>query len=88
MKFKKGFVLRTIGGENTLVGEGIEQIDFNKLIILNQTAVIIWNNLKDKDFSTEDAVNVLLENYEVEREVAEKDVTELFRQLSKAGILE
>lgn len=88
MKFKKGFVLRTIGGENTLVGEGIEQIDFNKLIILNQTAVIIWNNLKDKDFSTEDAVNVLIENYEVEREVAEKDVTELFRQLSKAGILE
>ncbi len=71
MKFKKGFVLRSIGGENALVGEGVEQIDFNKIVVLNQSAADIWNALNSREFSTQDAVDILLGNYEVDRETAE-----------------
>lgn len=88
MKFKKGFVLRSIGGENALVGEGVEQIDFNKIIVLNSSAADIWNTLNGREFTLEDAVGVLLGDYEVDRETAEKDVKSLFDKLSKAGILE
>ena len=35
MKQKKGFVLREVCGENVIVAEGIETVNFNKLISLN-----------------------------------------------------
>ena len=35
MKQKNGFVLRTICGTNVVVGEGLEQINFNKMVSLN-----------------------------------------------------
>ena len=36
MKQKKGFVLRTVCGENVIVGEGLETVNFGKLISLNE----------------------------------------------------
>ena len=35
MKIKKGFVLRDICGENIIVAEGKENIDFTKIISMN-----------------------------------------------------
>ena len=42
MKLKKGFVLREVCGENVIVGEGVETVDFGKLINLNPTAALLW----------------------------------------------
>ena len=46
MKLKKGFVLREVCGEKVIVGEGIETVNFGKLISLNDTAAMLWT----KDF--------------------------------------
>ena len=43
MRQKKGFVLRNVCGDNVIVGEGLEQINFNKLLTLNDTATFLWN---------------------------------------------
>ena len=42
MKLKKGFVLRDVAGEKIVSAEGLEQMDFNKLITLNPTAAYLW----------------------------------------------
>ena len=42
MKIKKGFVLRQMCGENIVTAEGLEHINFNKLISLNSTAAFLW----------------------------------------------
>jgi hypothetical protein len=42
MKTKDGFVLREMCGENIITGEGLEHINFNKLISLNSTAAFLW----------------------------------------------
>ena len=88
MKFRKGLTLRSIVGENVLVAEGVESVDFNKMIVLNSTAKFLWENLQDKDFTEDEAVTLLTENYDVDKERAQADVAKLFEQLKKSGIFE
>ena len=38
MKIKEGFVLRQMCGENIVAGEGLQHINFNKLLSLNESA--------------------------------------------------
>ena len=42
MRIKKGFVLREVCGEWVVSGESLEQINFNKLVTLNASAVFLW----------------------------------------------
>ena len=48
MKTKKGFVLRNVCGENIIVAEGKENIDFTKIISMNETAAYLWKNVEGK----------------------------------------
>ena len=42
MKIKEGFVLREMCGENIVAAEGLQNINFNKLISLNSPAAFLW----------------------------------------------
>ena len=42
MKIKNGFVLRTVCGENVIVGEGLDAINFGRMLSLNETAAWLW----------------------------------------------
>ena len=44
MRIKKGFVLRELAGEKIVSGEGLEQLDFNKIVSLNTSAAYIWEH--------------------------------------------
>ena len=46
MKTKKGFRLRIICGENVVVAEGIENIDFSKIISMNESAAYLWQKVE------------------------------------------
>ena len=88
MKIKDGFTLRTMLGENIVVGEGLSQVNFNKLITLNETAAFLWKEDTGKVFTTEDLVQLLLDNYEVEKDRASEDVDKLVETWIKEGIVE
>jgi hypothetical protein len=87
-KIKEGFVLRTICGQNVISGEGLDQVNFSKLISLNDTATFLWKVAQDGDFTEEDLVSRLLEEYEVEQEVAAKDVHAMISQWRELGLVE
>ena len=88
MKIKDGFTLRTMLGENIVVGEGLSQVNFNKLISLNETAAFLWKEVQGKTFGKEDLVKLLLDNYEVEEERAAADVDKLIDTWIKEGLIE
>lgn len=74
MKAKKGFRLRPLGNEYILFGEGLEQINFNKMITLNETAAFLWKQVEDgKDFDAQTLADALLSEYEVSEEQALAD---------------
>ena len=65
MTAKKGFNLREICGERILIAEGKENIDFSKVISMNESAAYLWNKLQDKEFTTADMARLRAEEYEV-----------------------
>lgn len=88
MKQKKGFRLRTICGENIIVAEGIANVDFSKIISLNESAASLWQQTEGKDFSEEDLANMLCEEYEVDADTALRDARQLAQCWLEAGIIE
>ena len=87
MKTKKGFRLRSICGENVIVAEGIENIDFSRIISMNDTSAYLWNNIQGKDFTEDDLVALLLSEYEVDEPTAKADVSGLVAKWKEAGIV-
>jgi len=88
MKIKEGFVLRTICGQNVVSGEGLQQVNFSKLISLNDTAAYLWKAVEGKEFTEEDLVDLLLAEYEVERERAAADVASLCANWKEMGLID
>ena len=89
MKQKKGFVLREVCGEKVIVAEGLETINFGKLISLNDTAAMLWKKATELgDFTVEQLTDTLTEAYEVSREQALSDVEILTNRWKEAGLIE
>ena len=88
MKAKKGFNLRTVCGENILVAEGEENIDFSNIISMNESSAYLWNSIQGKDFEVRDLVDLLIEMYEVDEETATRDARLLVDQWKQAEIIE
>ena len=88
MKVKNGFELRDVCGENVIIAHGVENIDFTKVITLNESAALIWKQVEGKDFTEDDMVKILLDEYEVEEPQAQVDVKNLLESWLKAGFVE
>lgn len=88
MKTKKGFTLRPLGNEYILIAEGVETVDFNQMISLNESAALLWENVDGKDFDTDTLINLLIEHYGISHEQAAKDIQPLIQSWKKAGIIE
>ena len=87
MKIKDGFILRSICGEYVVVGEGLSQINFNKMLSMNDSAAYLWKEVEGKEFSAEDLIRLLLDKYEVSREMAAADVEKLLEIWIKEGVV-
>ena len=53
MRTKTGFVLKDVCGEKIVVAEGRENIDFTKIISMNDSAAYLWEKVQDMDFDVE-----------------------------------
>ena len=88
MKLKEGFILRQLCKEYIVVAEGLQNVDFNKMIVLNETAAFLWNGVLGKDFTVEDLTNLLLGRYDVEEERAALDSKAIAQSWIDAGLAE
>ena len=88
MKIKKGFVLREMCGENIVTAEGLEHINFNKMISLNSTAAFLWKKVVGKEFTAEEMAQLVIEEYGIDMELALKDSKALCQAWADAGVSE
>lgn len=88
MKIKSGFELRTICRENIIISHGRENINFTKIISLNESAAYVWREMFGKDFTLKDMCDALMAEYEVEESVAMRDCEELLKEWTKVGFIE
>ena len=88
MKAKPGFNLREVCGENIIVAEGEENIDFSNIIRMNESSAYLWRNIQGKEFTHDDLVELLLQEYDVDEATALADVKNLTDLWAQAGIIE
>lgn len=88
MKTRKGFTLRPLGQEYILVAEGLEAVDFSRMISLNASAALLWQEVEGKEFDADTLVNILLDNYDIMREVAQNDVATMLQTWKEANLIE
>lgn len=86
MIIKKDLIKREIAGDTILVPVGTAVYDSNGLFVLNELASFIWDLLPGAE-NSEDILNAVLEEYEVEKEAAEKDIEEFLLKLQEMEII-
>ena len=86
---KKDFLIHTIANEKVLIGNG-EQINFSKMLVLNDTAAFVIAELQKQDapIALEELAQSLHNHFEIEYEVAFSDVKELINQLQEQEVIE
>ena len=86
MNINSEYVMREIAGDTILIPIGDTINNFNGLVILNELAKFIWEKMPQaKD--EEELLNYILDEYEVEREVAKSDLDEFLEMLKKENII-
>lgn len=88
MKIVDGFRLRDVMGQATVIGEGVNQVNFNKLITLNTSAAFLWKAIEGKEFDVETLKSLLVDEYGIDVQLAEKDAESIAKQWSEAGLVE
>ena len=86
MKVKDGFVLREVCGETIVVPTGKRSIEFNGLINVNELGAFLWEKLQE-ECTLEQLADYVLQEYEVSKEIALKDITEFVEVLDKYDLL-
>lgn len=87
MRITEGFRLRDVMGQATVIGEGVAQVDFNKLIVLNSTAAYLWKEIEDKDFDAATLAELLIKEYGIDNELAQKDAEAILSQWIEIGLV-
>ena len=87
MKTKKGYTLRDLGSEHILVAEGLEAVDFTRMISMNASAAFLWQEVEGKDFDADTLADLLVEGYDIPRDVAIRDVAALLQTWKDANLI-
>ena len=86
MKIDRNFVLREIAGEYIIIPTGKTALEFNGLITVNEIGMELWKMLQN-DVTFEDLLNGIMEEYDVDEDVAKEDIQDFLDKLSNGGIL-
>lgn len=86
MRLKSGFELVNVAGDYMLIPIGEEVDDFNGTIILNEVSAFLLGKLKT-DIEKDDLVQILIDEYDVDRATAQSDVDKMVGELIKMGVV-
>ena len=89
MKIREEYKIREMAGEHVIVmpgGGGFA--DMTRIVSLNPSSLYLWEALRGRDFTAEDAADLLTERYEVDAETALQDAGLWVARLAECGIVE
>ena len=75
-----------VAGDYIIIPTGKTVLEFNGLITVNEVGVSIWNMLQ-KEVTFDKLVQGILDEYDVEEQIAREDIREFLDKLIAGGIL-
>ena len=88
MKFKKEYKVRSIAGENVVIMQGSAGSDMTRIISLNDSSLLLWNELQGKEFEVADIAAILVENYGIDTATAESDAKAWVEKLQECNLID
>ena len=89
MRIKEGFEIQNVCGEYIIVPAGVENVDYSRIISLNETAAYLWESVATKEaFTIDDLVALLLNEYDVEESVAREDCGMIIERWKEMELVE
>ena len=85
MYIKDGYLLREVTG-NYLIMPLKGELNFKKLMTLNETGAFLWRHL-EKGATREMLLDRMMEEYEVDEQTACRDLDVFLKQLAEIGAL-
>ena len=88
MKIKSNYKLREIAGETIVVNQGTANVNMTRILSLNASAKLLYEQLSGREFTSEDAARVLSDTYGIDEEEALLDARKWMDALIENGIAE
>ena len=88
MKFKEGYKVRSMAGENVVIMQGAMGSDMTRIISLNNSSLLLWNALQDKEFEVADVATILVETYGIDLATAERDAKAWVEKLQECNLID
>lgn len=82
MKIKSGYDILQKDGQYVVQGPNIKAE-----ITLDEISLFLWNKLKDKEFSKNEVLDLLLEKFEISTVLALGEIDKFVRILKENGII-
>lgn len=86
-KVKDGFVLRKIGPQIMAVPVGRLTSDIHGMVALNESGALLWDSLV-RGSEKEELIQILLNEYETDKETVTSDIDIFLKNLEEQGVLE
>lgn len=88
MRIREGFELKNRHGQYVVVSKE-RTIDMpSNSIVLTQTAVFLWNLLKEKDVTKTEMLNAVINEFDISTVLALGDIDVFVRTMRENGIIE
>ncbi len=87
MKILKGLKIREMAGEHVVILQGRYGADMTRVVTLNDSACVLFNELQDKEFEVGDAAALLVGQYGIDDDTARHDATAWVEKLRSAGLI-
>ena len=86
-KVKDHFMLRDVAGDYVVIARGPAAIDFNGVLILNETCVFLWKQLQEY-IAVHEMAESLKAEYSIEMDIALRDVEQCVSKMIEYDLLD
>jgi hypothetical protein len=87
MKINEKMKVRTVAGENIVIMPDGDGSDMTKVIALNPSALLLFNTLQGRDFTLQEAAEVLADEYHIAGSQALADARVWLGDMQRNGLL-
>jgi hypothetical protein len=87
LKLKEGCVVRKVGNDSVIIPRSGENLNMMKMIKLNSSATFLLEQIQKGEYSRDDLVQLLMDKYAIDRDIAEKDTDVFITKLREESLL-
>ena len=88
MRIKKGFKLKNVSGQQTVVADRRIIKNYNNVIVLNETAVFLWELISERNVTKQEMLELLLEKFDISTVLALGNIDVFVKTLKENEIIE